>query len=61
MIAREGFGFTHWVTEKTSNDELYMFDLQCRKQEFGKVIERTGYIAFREWRHIKLNEPVKEN
>ena len=61
MTAREGFSFTHWVTEKTSNDELYMFKIQCMEQEFGKATKKTGDIEYEKWRHIKLNEPVKEN
>ena len=58
-VTKEGPGFTHWVTVKTSNDDLYRFKIQCLNQEFGKAVKRTGDIEYDCWRHMKLNEKEK--
>lgn len=58
MSMKEGPGFSHWITEKTSNDDLYMFEIQCRKQEFGIARQTESDLIFVGWSHLKLNEPV---
>ena len=53
---KEGPGFSHWVTNKTSNDDLYMFCIQCAKQEFGRAVQTEEGLNYQGWETIKLNE-----
>ena len=58
MNMKEGPGLFCWVTEKTSNDDLYMFQIHCRTHEFGHAIAVTDDLTFEKWGVLMLNDAM---